>query len=81
MDVSSGDPVVLGPGLTREAVLARMHVRTQDGVLHSGAAAFAELWRRMPGFCWLGHLSVVPPFTSCAEAAYRVFLVARKLGR
>lgn len=81
VDVSAGDPAALGSGLTREAALARMHVRRPDGMLLSGAAAFAAMWQRMPGFQWLGRLIAVPPFTFGAELAYRVFLVARKLWR
>ncbi len=81
VDVSGGDPAVLGPDLTREAALARMHVRRPDGVLLSGAAAFAAMWQRMPGFQGLGRLIAVPPFTLVAELAYRVFLRVRKLWR
>ncbi len=77
----NGDPSLLGPGLTREAALARMHVRRADGTLLDGAAAFAEMWRHMPGFTWLGRLLAVPPFGALAELAYRVFLVSRKLWR
>lgn len=80
IDVNS-DPARLGPGLTREAALARMHVRRGDGTLLSGAAAFAEMWRHMPGFTWLGRLLALPPFGTLAELAYRVFLVVRKLWR
>lgn len=81
VDVSSDDPALLGPGLTREKALARIHVRRSDGTLLTGAAAFAEMWQRMPGFRWLGRLIAVPPFTFCAEVAYRVFLRVRKLWR
>lgn len=81
VDVSGEQPTRLGPGLTPAQALARMHVRRADGTLVSGAAAFAEIWRAMPGFRWLGHLLAVPPITFCAEIAYRVFLVARKLWR
>lgn len=81
VDVNSGDPAVLGPGLTREAALARIHVRRSDGVLLSGAAAFAEMWQRMPGFQWLGRLIAIQPFALCAELAYRAFLRVRPLWR
>jgi predicted DCC family thiol-disulfide oxidoreductase YuxK len=71
----------LGPGLTREAALARMHVRRADGTLVSGAAAFAEIWRGMPGLRWLGRLIAVPPFGALAELGYRGFLRIRALWR
>jgi hypothetical protein len=58
-----------------------MHVRLADGRLLSGAAAFAEMWRRMPRFKWLGTLLSLPPLTSIAELGYRGFLIVRKLWR
>ena len=78
IDVSREEP---GPGLTREAALARMHVRRPDGTLLSGAAAFAEMWQRMPGFTWLGRIVALPPMRVMAELAYRGFLRARRLWR
>lgn len=71
----------LGAGLSREAALARMHVRLPDGTLLSGAAAFAALWRNMPGMRWLGRWLQVPPFGVLAELAYRIFLRVRRVWR
>jgi predicted DCC family thiol-disulfide oxidoreductase YuxK len=81
VDVSAGDSATLGSDLTREAALARMHVRRADGTLLSGAAGFAEMWRRMPGFTWLGRLVALPPMRAAAELAYCGFLRARRLWR
>ncbi|MDE8345781.1 MAG: DUF393 domain-containing protein [Acidocella sp.] len=81
VDVMQADEVTLGPGLSREAARARMHVRRADGTLIAGAAAFAEIWRGMPGLRSLGKLLTVPPFSIFAELGYRVFLRARKLWR
>jgi predicted DCC family thiol-disulfide oxidoreductase YuxK len=80
VDVNKDD-AELGRGLTRTEALARMHVRTRNGELLSGAAAFAAMWRLMPGFKWLGWLLVMPPFGTIAEWSYRGFLLARKLWR
>ena len=80
VDVTRSD-AELGPGLTPQAALARMHVRTSSGTLLSGAKAFAAMWRMMPGLKWLGWLLAVPPFGILAEWAYRLFLVGRKLWR
>lgn len=81
VDVTAADATRLGPDLTRDAALARMHVRDADGRLHSGAAAFGALWRQMPGMRWLGALVAIPPIGLVAEAAYRVFLRVRKIWR
>jgi len=80
VDVTRSD-AELGPGLTPQAALARMHVRTSSGTLLSGAKAFAAMWRMMPGLKWLGWLLAVPPFGTLAEWAYSGFLVGRKLWR
>jgi len=81
IDVNRAGPADLGAGLTRESAMARMHVRLADGTLLSGAEAFAEMWRAMPGFKWLGWLLAMPPFGSLAELGYRGFLLARRLWR
>ena len=81
VDVNASNPADLGSDLTRERALARMHVRRPDGQLLSGAAAFAEMWRAMPGLKWLGRLLAFPPLGAMAELAYRGFLKARKLWR
>lgn len=71
----------LGPGLTPDAALARMHVRRADGALVSGAAAFGEIWRGLPGLRWLGRMLAIPPVAALAELGYRVFLRVRKAWR
>ncbi|MFN6954813.1 MAG: thiol-disulfide oxidoreductase DCC family protein [Acetobacteraceae bacterium] len=81
VDASSCDAAAFGAGLTREAALARMHVREADGRLVSGAAAFAAIWRRLPAFAWaapvLEHRFVSP----VAELGYRAFLRVRRAWR
>ena len=81
VDVTQTDEAALGPSLSREAALARIHVRRPDGTLLDGAAAFAEIWRGMPGLRWLGRLLGVPPFSALAALGYRIFLQMRKLWR
>ena len=61
----------------REAALKRFHVRRADGVLVSGAAAFAELWKATPGWRWLGRFVAKRPMVWIAEVAYRAFLLVR----
>jgi len=81
VDIHRAEPGQLGPGLSRDQALARMHVRTPEGTLLSGAAAFGALWSRLPGFRWLGRLISIPLFSGFAEICYRGFLWVRKLWR
>jgi predicted DCC family thiol-disulfide oxidoreductase YuxK len=81
VDVTQADEAALGPGLSHAAALARIHVRRPDGGVVTGAAAFAEIWRGMPGLRWLGQLLAIPPFGALAELGYGVFLRARPLWR
>jgi len=80
VDVQGGEEP-LGAGLSREDALARMHVRLPDGTLLSGAAAFAAMWRNMPGLRWLGRWLQIPPFDALAELGYRIFLRVRRAWR
>lgn len=76
IDVSRQE-AVLGPGLTRDAALARFHVRTGDGSLVSGGAAFVRLWGSLPGLQWLAAIAARPPVSWALEPAYRLFLRLR----
>ena len=62
---------------SREALLARFHVRRPDGTLVDGARAFFESWGRLPGLSFLRGIARVPPVLWVAEAGYRVFLKLR----
>ena len=77
VDVSAVEGDAVAPGLTREAAMARFHVRRGDGALISGAAAFAELWRALPGFRLIGRIATVWPLTPLLELAYCAFLPVR----
>jgi len=77
VDVSAVEGHSVAPGLTREAAMARFHVRRGDGALLSGAAAFAEMWRALPGFRAFGRIAAIWPLTPLLELAYRAFLPVR----
>jgi predicted DCC family thiol-disulfide oxidoreductase YuxK len=78
IDISqSVDEGEVVPGLCRERALARFHVKTADGRIVSGAAAFATLWSILPGFRLLGRLFQLPPLTWLLERAYDLFLTFR----
>lgn len=80
VDVSRPD-AALAPGLTREAALARMHVRRANGSMASGAAAFAALWSALPRWAWLGRVAGWPVVAPVLELGYRGFLRVRKMWR
>lgn len=81
LDLTQASQEELGPGLTREAALSRMHVRRSDGELVEGAEAFAEIWLSLPRWSWLGRLIRVPWILPMVEVAYRGFLKIRPLWR
>jgi predicted DCC family thiol-disulfide oxidoreductase YuxK len=78
IDAARCEAAELGPGLTREAAMARMHLRRPDGSLVSGARAFTALWQSLPRWAWLGRLLDRRPALWALEAAYRAFLAVRR---
>jgi predicted DCC family thiol-disulfide oxidoreductase YuxK len=76
VDVS--DPKTVLPGtLERDQAMARFHVLSCDGRLLSGAAAFVEVWRQLPGWRWAGRFGALPGVISVLEIGYRLFLPLR----
>ncbi len=69
----------LPAGTERATALARFHVAAPDGDIVSGAAAFVEVWRRLPGWRRLARLARLPGVIPALEAAYRLFLPLRPL--
>ena len=70
--VDAADPAAACP-LDRALLLERFHA-LEDGVLHSGAAAFAAMWRAIPLLRPLGLAARWRPLERLLEAAYRRFL-------
>ena len=70
--VDAADPAVACP-LDRAELLARFHA-VEDGVMLSGAAAFAAMWRAIPLLRPFGLAAQWPPLGRALEAAYRWFL-------
>ncbi len=62
--------------LDRAELLARFHAR-EDGVLLSGAAAFAAMWRQVPWLRPLGELARRPAVLMLLERIYVRFLRVR----
>ncbi|KQS02341.1 thiol-disulfide oxidoreductase [Sphingomonas sp. Leaf357] len=62
--------------LDRAELLARFHVR-ENGVMLSGAAAFAAMWRAIPLLRPLGIAARQPWVLALLERAYLYFLMVR----
>lgn len=77
LDVSAGAP--LGDDLSCAQAMRRFHVRDAQGRLFAGGAAFARLWRALPGWRVAGRLLGWPPMSWLLEIAYRLFLPLRPL--
>jgi len=78
IDVAHCSIAELGAGLTRDAAMARLHLRRSDGSLVSGAQAFTALWRALPRWAWVGRVLGTGPGLWLLEAGYRAFLVVRR---
>lgn len=64
-------------GIPQKAALQRFHVRTRDGRVLSGAAAFVEVWTRLPAWRWVARAASLPGALAALEVGYRLFLPIR----
>lgn len=62
--------------IDRATLLARFHAE-ESGIVHSGAAAFAAMWRAIPVLRPLGLAARIPLVLKLLEAAYLRFLKVR----
>ncbi len=76
VDVSSSD-VLVPNGLTQRQAMERFHVRAGNGQLLSGAAAFVEVWARLPRWRWAARAAALQGILALLELSYRLFLPAR----
>ena len=76
VDVSEPDALV-PDGLTQQQAMERFHVRGGDGSLVSGAAAFVQVWARLPRWRWVARTAAIPGILALLELGYRLFLPAR----
>ena len=78
IDVSKPDAAV-PVGLTQSRAMERFHVRAGNGELLSGAAAFVELWVRLPRWRWAARAAAIPGVLPVLEMSYRLFLRGRPM--
>lgn len=64
-------------GLTQQSAMQRFHVLDGDGQLLSGAAAFVEVWSRLPGWRLAARVAGMPGAMTTLEFGYRLFLRVR----
>lgn len=76
VDVSES-AAVTPEGITRQRAMERFHVRASDGRVLSGAAAFVEVWIRLPGWRWAVRAASLPGVLAALELGYRMFLPVR----
>ena len=76
---ASNPATPFGDGLDRHRAMKRFHVRKEDGSLASGAAAFVEVWKRLPQWRWAARAASMPGMLTVLETAYGLFLGARPL--
>jgi demethoxyubiquinone hydroxylase (CLK1/Coq7/Cat5 family) len=77
LDVSAGAGGGPESAQERATLLARFHVQRADGTRLDGAAAFVEMWSRLPGWRWVARLAHLPGVLMLLEWAYRGFLHLR----
>jgi predicted DCC family thiol-disulfide oxidoreductase YuxK len=64
-------------GVTQRGAMERFHVRASDGRVLSGAAAFVEVWTRLPKWRWAARIASLPGVLATMELGYRMFLPVR----
>lgn len=77
VDISRDADGAPGDAAERARLLARFHVQRADGSRLDGAAAFAAMWDRLPGWRWLARFARLPGMLTLMELAYRGFLHLR----
>lgn len=56
--------------LSADQAKRRLHAALPDGRIISGIAAFAAIWRALPGMGWLARLVMLPGLHGIADLAY-----------
>ena len=78
IDVSEAGAAI-PQGVSRDQAMERFYVLASDGRVLSGAAAFVEVWRQLPGWRWVARAAAFPGALAALELAYKVFLPVRPI--
>lgn len=78
VDISKASAVT-PEGITQQRAMKRFHVRASDGRVLSGAAAFVEVWNRLPKWRRVARAASLPGALAALELGYRIFLPVRPL--
>ena len=76
VDVSEAGAAI-PEGIIQQRALERFHVRSGDGRVLSGAAAFVEVWTRLPKWRWAARAASLPGALAALELGYQMFLPVR----
>jgi predicted DCC family thiol-disulfide oxidoreductase YuxK len=62
---------VLPKGVTKEELLAELHLIDEDGRLYRGAASVVRIMRTVPSLAWLASMYRVPGLKGLADTLYK----------
>lgn len=63
--------------VSRAQLLGRFHIQMPDQSVKSGAAAFVEIWKKLPAFQPFARLAQLPGAMPVLEFGYTIFLKFR----
>ena len=64
-------------GMTQQGAMERFHVRASDGRVLYGAAAFVEVWNRLPKWRWAARAASLPGALAALGVGLPMFLPTR----
>jgi predicted DCC family thiol-disulfide oxidoreductase YuxK len=73
LDIAAQPQQLQAYGVSWEAAMRRLHVFGTDGRLHTGAYAFAALWKHLPYYRWLARIVSLPGVLNLLDRAYAQF--------
>jgi predicted DCC family thiol-disulfide oxidoreductase YuxK len=77
-DVSRDAGDLACDAISQKAALERIHARRPDGRIVTGAAAFVEMWQRLPGFALAAPVARTRPALAVLERGYAWFAPRRQ---